>query len=288
MPSKRIVEHSQNFIRHPQFVRQLLELSNVGSSDLVVEIGSGTGMITRELVKIANRVIAIERDSRFSEQLLEIKRYKNFQLVIEDFVNWQLPQEDYKVFSNIPFNYTSDIVKKLTSSNNQPTDMYLIMQKEAANRFMGLPYHKNSLISILISIDFNVQILTEIDPASFTPKPSVGIVFVHFNKRSEQLIPLTERQFFRDFVVYGYAQWAPTILDAFSKVFTKRQRSIIAKSQKLEHLKPSDTSREQWIDLFKTFDKYVSEDKKSFIHGQEEKLHNQQSKIEKSYRTRSR
>ena len=95
MLNQRRIEHSQNFIRHPKLVRELLELSNISTNDLVIEIGSGKGMITRELVKSAGRVIAIERDRTFSEELSEINESSNFQLVIEDFMKWQLPRENY-------------------------------------------------------------------------------------------------------------------------------------------------------------------------------------------------
>ena len=277
MSSQRELEHSQNFIRRPELVRELLGLTKIGPNDLVVEIGPGKGVITRELLKRAGRVIAVERDPRFAEELSLLNSQGNFQLVIGDFLEWQLPQDKYKVFSNIPFNYTADIVNKLTSSDDLPTDIYLIMQEAAAHRFAGVPYHENPLISILIGFDFSVQILREIDRESFEPKPNVNVVFVHFDRyaRSQMprsLIPEDERQLFRDFVVYGYTQWAPTVLESFSEVFTKRQRSIIAKSQKLEDLKPTDLTIDQWTGLFKTFREYVSELKKHRVRGSEKRL----------------
>lgn len=285
MSSLRKLEHSQNFICRPELVRELLELTQISASDLVVEIGPGKGMITRELLKRAGHVIAVERDSRFEEELSLLNTLGNFQLVIGDFLEWQLPQDEYKVFSNIPFNYTADIVNKLTSSDNLPTDIYLIMQEAAALRFAGVPYHTNSLISILIAIDFSVRILRKIDRSSFEPKPNVNVVFVHFDRCARLQIPENERQFFRDFVVYGYTQWAPTVLESFREVFTKRQRSIIASSQKLEGLKPADLTIDQWARLFKTFREYVNESKGRCVHGSEKRLKKQQNKLDKSHRT---
>lgn len=291
MSSQRELSHSQNFIRQPELVRDLLELTSIGENDLVVEIGPGKGIISRELIKRAGRVKAIERDPQFAEELSLLKTQGDFQLVIDDFLEWQLPGEGYKVFSNIPFNYTADIVNKLTSSGNLPTDIYLIMQKGAAYRFAGAPYHNNSLTSILLGLDFSVRILREINRQQFEPVPSVDVVFVHFDRHDESqpprsLIPKEERQIFRDFVVYGYSQWAPTILDAFHKVFTKRQRSIIANAQKLEGLKPSELMLDQWIGLYKSFRTYVSSDKKERVRGSEKNLRVQQEKVDKSHRTR--
>ncbi len=291
MASQRELSHSQNFIHRPELVSDLLEVTSIGENDLVVEIGPGKGVITQQLTKRAGRVVAVERDPQFAEELSSLRKEGKLQLVIDDFLEWRLPDEEYKVFSNIPFNYTADIVNKLTSSTSLPTDIYLIVQKEAAHRFAGEPYHKNSLTSILLGLDFSVRILREIDRQEFEPVPSVDVVFVHFDHYDESqlprsLIPEEERQLFRDFVVYGYSQWAPTVLDAFSKIFTKRQRSIIVNTQKLEGLKPTELTLDQWIGLYKTFRTYVSAEKKERVRGSEEILRVQQEKIDKSYRTR--
>lgn len=286
MSTQRLVEHSQNFIRRPELVRRLLGLTNISHADLVVEIGPGKGMITRELVKQAGEVIAIERDQRFIQDLSFLNKQRNFCLVVGDFLEWRLPQTQYKIFSNIPFNYTADIVNKITSSNILPTDIYLIMQEQAAHRFIGRPYHENSLISTLIALDFVVEIQYKINRESFEPKPNVDIVFVHFESHSNPGIRDEERQLFRDFVVYGYTQWAPSVLDSFKNVFSSRQRSIIAKSQKLEGLKPTELTIDQWIGLFKAFRQFVSESKKQIVRGSEAHLKKQQNKLQKSYRTR--
>jgi len=92
---KRRLEHSQNFIRHTKIVKDLLSLSNINRNDLVVEIGPGKGIITRQLLKQAGFVIAVERDSKFSEELLFLKNEGSFDLLICDFLEWQLPERDY-------------------------------------------------------------------------------------------------------------------------------------------------------------------------------------------------
>ncbi|MFH1032033.1 MAG: rRNA adenine dimethyltransferase family protein [Chloroflexota bacterium] len=286
MSPERELKHSQNFIRQPGVVRELLGLSNINLRDLVIEIGPGKGMITRELLKQAGRVIAVERDAKFAEELSSLNIRGNLQLVICDFLKWQPPQEEYKVFSNIPFNYTADIVGKLTSSDNLPTDIYLIMQEAAAYRFAGMRYYKNSQVSILTAVDFEVRIIRKIGRDYFEPRPKVSIVFAHFDRRPRPLVPGKDQQHFRDFVIYGYNQWAPTVLEAFSKIFSKKQLSIITRLQNLEGLKPSDLTLDQWFGLFDTYCRYANEDKQHHIRGSEKHLRNMQKKLDKRYRTR--
>lgn len=286
MEQQRKLEHSQNFIRRPELVVELIGLTNIGPGDLVIEIGPGKGVITKELLKQAGSVTAIERDPGFTKALSILNTHGNFQLVIGDFLEWQLPTGNYKIFSNIPFNYTADIMHKLTSSDNLPTDMYLIMQEAAAHRFAGTPYGEPSLMSTLIAIDFSVNIIRIINRDSFEPKPNVDVVFVHFAKHLSPKIPDEVRQLFRDFVVFGYTQWAATVLDSFKDVFSKRQRSIIAKSQKLQSLKSKELTIDQWIGLFRAFGQYVGESKKQRVRESEKRLKEQQRKLDKSYRTR--
>ncbi|MDD5467697.1 MAG: rRNA adenine dimethyltransferase family protein [Anaerolineales bacterium] len=286
MPPQRELKHSQNFIRQPRIVVELLELTNIGSSDLVVEIGPGKGMITQELLKRAGRVIAVERDPQLAKELSLLNTQGNLTLVVGDFMEWELPSGEYKVFSNPPFNYTADIVSKLTSSKRMPVDMYLFMQEAAAHRFAGVPYEKNSQISILLSIDFQVEILRKISSNYFEPRPNVTIVFVHFAKRAAPLLAKGDRQYFRDFVVYGYNQWAPTVIDAFKNIFSKKQWSIIIRTLDLTGKKPTELTFEQWIELFGVFKRFVNKAKKSQVYGSEARLKKTQEKLTKIYRTR--
>jgi len=284
--TKRKIEHSQNFICQQKLTDELLNLSNIGPNDLVVEIGPGKGMITRALLKRAGHVIAVEQDPKFIAELSLLDIQDQFQLVVADFLEWQLPKMEYKVFSNPPFNYTADIVSKLTSSEVPPTDIFLIMQEAAAYRYAGIPYERNSQISILLSVDFTVEIVRKISRHYFQPRPNVSIVFVHFAKRSASKIPKRSRQLFRDFVVYGYNQWAPTVLDAFRNVFSKQQLSIIERNHSLGGLKPSDLTFDQWSELFNIFDKYVSGANRERIHGSENQLREKHVKLSKLHRTR--
>mgnify|MGYP002864367943 CR=1 FL=1 len=267
---------------------ELLELTRIGPNDLVIEIGPGRGIITRELLKRAGRVIAVERDLQFHNDLsiLGAENCK-LQLVAADFLEWQLPNEEYKVFSNIPFNLTADIVFKLTFADRAPSDMYLIMQEAAALRFAGMPYGRNSQVSVLMSIDFEVKVLRAISNDAFEPKPSVSVVFSHFDKRSEPLILTEQRQDFRDFVVYGYNQWVPTVIEAFRGVFSARQLAIIARRQHLGGLKPSELTLDQWIELFEIFNRYVADDRKKRVRGSEHRIGlKTQANLTKWHRTR--
>ncbi|BCX14635.1 MAG: ribosomal RNA small subunit methyltransferase A [Patescibacteria group bacterium] len=276
---------SQNFLRRPEFVASLVERTDITRDDLVIEIGPGKGIITQQLARRARRVIAVEIDKGLAGNLrASFQNSPNVEIVEADFLKWWLPREPYKVFSNIPFNMTADIVRRLTEDRNPPLVAYLIMQDKAAFRFMGRP--KDSQTSILLKPWFEVEIVANIDRREFTPVPKINAVLAKFRKREQPLVKPEFCQWFRDFVVYGYNQWKPTILDAFREVFSPKQRNILERELRIRGARPSDLTLEQWLKLFETFCVYVPSDKKEVVKGAEERLKRQQGSLKKRHRTR--
>lgn len=279
---------SQNFLRRPEFVRSLIDKTDLSEHDTVIEIGPGKGIITQQLAKIAHQVIAVEIDQKLAINLQNsFQKSPNIKIVRADFLRWPLPQESpYTVFSNIPFNMTANIVQKLTRDRNPPRVAYLIMQDKAAFRFIGKPQAKESQTSILLKPWFEIEIIANIDRREFTPIPQINAVLAEFRKREPPLVEKESCQWFRDFVIYGYNQWQPTILDAFKKVFSPRQRDILERELGIRGLKPSDLTIDQWLELFKTFTTYVPPDRKRFVWGAEERLEKKQKNLKKWHRTR--
>ncbi len=263
---------SQNFIKYPSLVTELLDTSDINSNDLVLEIGPGKGIITKELAKKAKNVIAVEKDAVLSSELFkDLKDVSNLKIVTQDILNFNLPSTPYKVFSNIPFSITSEILAKFLKSINLPEAMYFIMQREAAEKFIGYPAETQS--SILVKPWYDIEILGNIDRTNFTLKPQVIISFIQFLKKETPFIKIEDKQDYRDFVIYGFNQWQPTILESFQKIFSYNQLKIFKKTLKIGDIKPSEATFDMWLGLYKFYKKFVSEEKKNLIRGFE-RLHN--------------
>ncbi len=284
---KRELSHSQIFLKSSEYVKSLINKTDLKAGDLVVEIGSGKGIITKLLAEKGCRVIGIELDGRlFTSLLKQFEASVNVEIVKTDFLKWSLPSKPYKVFSNIPFNMTTDIVTKLLDSSNPPKVAYVILQDKAAERFIGDPIAKDTQMSILLKPYFEMAIVSKIDRKQFTPTPKIDAVLTMFKRRQTQLIETQSSQLFRDFVIYAYNQWKPTVLDALEKIFSQKQRSILEKSAGVHGAKPRDIIIDQWLTLFESFLKYVPEDKKDLVRGAESRLKNQQRALQKRHRTR--
>lgn len=284
---QRKLSHSQNFLINPEFVSSLIDKTDINANDLIVEIGSGKGVITMQLAKKAGRVIGIEVDNElFNSLKKKFYEFKNVEIIKADFLKWNLPKKQYKIFSNIPFNMTADIVIRLLNDDNPPQVAYLILQDKATERFIGDPISKNTQISVLLQPFFEMKIISRIDAKQFFPIPKVNIVLSMFKKRSIPLIHPQFSQLYRDFVVYGFNQWKPTVLESFGKVFSFKQKSILEKNAEIRGAKPRDLKLNQWLILFNVFLKLVPENKKYIVRDSEKRLKIQQEKLQKLHRTR--
>jgi len=246
---------SQNFIKYPDLVSQLIKASDINKNDTVIEIGPGHGIITQTLLHHSKQVIAIEIDSILANKLIESnKNTANLKIYSQDFLKYTLPSFPYKVFSNIPFSQTSKIIAKFLTAPVTPTSMYLILQEEVAKKFMGHPETESSLHT---KPWYEIKILGDIDRTSFTKKPQVRIVFTEFKKRPLAFIKDEHQKEYRRFITYGFHQWQPTFLDAYKKVFTYPQLKTLEKTFKLTGLKPSQVSFDSWLHIFKIYLKIV-------------------------------
>jgi 23S rRNA (adenine-N6)-dimethyltransferase len=280
--------HSQNFLHDSQFVASLVDMADITSEDTVIEIGPGKGIITEQLLEKADTVIGIEYDKTLAQKLREkFSNSPNVEIIEEDFLKLSLPNYKYKIFSNIPFEYTSRILDKILVSSNSPQDSYLIMQDLAAKRFMGrYAGAQDSQASILLQPFYSMSILKRIDRGQYRPVPNVDTVLARFERREYPLVDFKDIQEYRDFIIYGYNQWKPTVLDAFENIFSYKQLKILKRNLKIEGKKPSDLSVDSWVALFETYQKYVGEEKKFQVRGSENRLEKKQKGMKKEYRTR--
>lgn len=246
---------SQNFIENRERVKEFLEKSNIKPGDLVVEIGPGRGVITNILLRHGCIVKAVEVDNELSEKLKgRFSDDPNFSLFNGDFKNFRLPEEPYKIFSNIPFSQTADILKKITNYKTAPSDAYIIVQVEAARRFAGLPYVRDSFTSVSLKPDFEFEIVGEFEKADFFPIPNVDIVMFYVKKKVDRLFDDQELKKYRKFIEAIFEGPGVNIKQKLLKIFTFPQIQRIAKELKFKYDdRPTDLRFSQYVRLWGTY-----------------------------------
>ena len=280
------LKDSQNFIKNKTTVDKLLSYLPERKSEIVIEMGPGEGMITAPLSKIYEEgVVAIEVDKTLSEKLKEtFYSNKNIKIKNQDFLQYKLPTSDFDVVANIPFNITTEVIKKITQETKLKTAI-LIMQKETGLRFVGLPHEKSSLISNILQIDYDLDFLTKISKNEFTPKPRVDACIISIKRKNKKII--TKKEDFKDFLTLVFTKAKPLLKDALKSGFTKTQIHIICTKNKI---KPDTHIRNitftQWVSLFNVFETYSDKSVKTKTKGLYKKLLKEQSKLEKNHRSR--
>ncbi len=264
--------YSQNFVKSPGLIRGLLDKTNIGLEDVVLDIGAGRGKITKELCKVAGSVIAYEQDRTFWDLLKEIKDDKevnprnNLNLVFQDFLKAYLPQDKYKVFSNIPFNQTARIVEKLLLGKNPPVSTYLFMQFEAARRYVGRPIGREMMLSIILKHSFKTKIIHNFDAEDFTPPPGVQVVLVEFIRNED----FNQQEFrkFGQFVKFFFKLGHPELIKSLRKIFTEPQvQKMFSNFQMKRDATLGDIGIREWTEIYDVFNTLVDDKKRRIIYG---------------------
>ncbi len=176
---------SQHFLRSPRLALILIGHSNLKKHDLVIEIGAGSGVITSALSHRVKKVIAIEKDHETATKLrlnLKNRNIENVEIIEDDFLNVDLPDTPYKVFSNPPFSLSSAIIRKLIEAPNPPESFYLILQKQLALKLINTDRHYTSQLGLELIQKYQTKIRLPLKPTDFTPPPAVPTVLFEAKK----------------------------------------------------------------------------------------------------------
>jgi len=252
---------NQNFLRNKEIVSKLIKKADLKKDDVILDIGVGEGVITEELLKNGYEVIGFELDKNLFQDF-QIKTHNSkLKILNSDFLTYNLQKEitkPYSVFSNIPFNQTTKIVQKLLIEEALANEVYLIMQEEAANRFIG---KKEGLLqSLLILNNYKSEIIYKFKKNDFFPVPKVNTVLVRFSKRENPLVINEQQVKFLDFICYIIMQQKPSIMDRLSKTHNYFTIKNLLNELKINPFSSLyEIPKEKYFELFNLFNqKYVS------------------------------
>ncbi len=170
-PKKSLGQH---WLKDRLVLAHIADEAEITKEDTVLEIGPGLGTLTSELLKRAGRVIAVEIDGELAAKLPGQFPGTALEVINQDILSFDLSElpEKYVVVANVPYYITSKIIQLLTTSNNPPRTIVLLIQKEVAQRIVSKPGDM-SILAISAQVYANVK-LGDIVPAElFTPPPKV-------------------------------------------------------------------------------------------------------------------
>ncbi len=184
----------QNFLNDPNAARAIVEKAEIGSEDVVLEIGPGLGAITSFAAASAHRVIGVDKDPQIIALLktellaagidnVELRRGDILKVSLESVSNEA--QKPLVVLGNLPYNISSQVIVQLIHSREHVSRAVLMLQKEMARRICAGPGSKTyGRLSVMLGYCAKASILMQVHARQFYPAPKVdstviGIRFSH-------------------------------------------------------------------------------------------------------------
>jgi 16S rRNA (adenine1518-N6/adenine1519-N6)-dimethyltransferase len=172
---------------------------------VVLEVGPGLGVLTKEMAPRAGRVIAIELDERLAEALHPWARAQgNVTIVRADILELEpgllvrehAGAEAYKLVANLPYYISSPVVRHFLEAPLPPQLMVLTLQREVAENMAATP-GRMSLLSVSVQFYGVPRIVATIPPSSFFPAPQVESAVVRIDVRERPAVDVDPKLFFR-------------------------------------------------------------------------------------------
>lgn len=177
----------QNFLRDEGVVKKIISAVSARAREVIVEVGPGEGVLTEAIAGSGATVIAIELDDRLIPVLKEkFRDFPNVHIVHEDilqinigilFESHKLQAPSYKLVGNLPYYITSAIIRKFLEDACPPTEMFLMTQKEVAERICAKP-GKMSILAVAVQCYADPELLFVVPKESFDPVPKVASAFL--------------------------------------------------------------------------------------------------------------
>lgn len=193
----------QNFLTDVSVLQDIIESSDISKEDFVIEIGPGVGTLTKELLKIAKKVCAIELDADLIPIIKkEIGEEENFELINKDALKVDFnevigKEKSVKLVANLPYYLTTPIISKILNEKYNFKSLIIMIQKEVAERINSKPNCKEyGALTILVQYYCDTSIIRTVKPSSFVPEPKVDSTVIKLEKLPEPRIKVEDEKLF--------------------------------------------------------------------------------------------
>ena len=209
----------QNFLINPAVCPKIAEMGGAGPGVCALEIGTGVGVLTKELAERCDKVIAVEIDTSLKPILKEtLADYDNVEIVFADVMETDLaallaekaPGMEVVVCANLPYYITSPVIMRVLESRLPVSAMTVMVQKEAADRICAKPGTRDcGAISCAVSYYSDPKLLFKVGRGSFMPSPNVDSAVIRLDVK-----PASDRS----------AEWERLMFRIIRSSFSQRRK----------------------------------------------------------------
>ena len=216
----------QNFLINPSVCPRMAEFSGADKGVGVIEIGPGIGVLTNELCKLADKVVAIELDKRLLPVLEEtLGVYDNLKVVNADVLETDLHkliEEEFSgmevvVCANLPYYITSPVIMKLLEDKLPISAITVMVQKEAAQRICAeVGSRQSGAVTVSVNYYAKPEMLFSVSAGSFMPAPKVDSAVIRLNVLDEPPVKVNDEKKFFSVVKASFSQRRKVISNSLS------------------------------------------------------------------------
>lgn len=250
----------QNFLVNPSVCPKIAEMGNASKGFGIIEIGTGIGVLTNELAKRADKVVAIEIDDRLIPVLDEtLAEYDNVMIINDDVMNVDLHKLikdefeglDVAVCANLPYYITSPIIMMLLEERLPIKSITVMVQKEAGVRLCA-PMGSRDMGAVTVAINyFSVpKMLFNVSRGSFMPSPNVDSCVVRFDVKDETPEGVSDEKFFFKTARGAFSQRRKTLANSVSGSMNIDKQTVIKAIQESgldANVRPEKLSMDEFI-----------------------------------------
>jgi 16S rRNA (adenine1518-N6/adenine1519-N6)-dimethyltransferase len=203
----------QHFLTGQWAARSLADCINIKPHETVLEIGPGTGALTRELLARGAHILAVEKDEALVLQLEETFAHEiahgALRIIAADIRDFSPEQNGLKsgaycLAANIPYYITGEILRKFLGTKSPPRALALLVQKEVAERVLARD-DKESILSISVKVYGTPRIVAKVSRGNFSPPPSVDSAILLIDNVSKRFFDGIDEEDFFTVVRAGFA-----------------------------------------------------------------------------------
>lgn len=196
-------KYGQNFINDHDVIEKIVSTVSVDKNDLVIEIGPGAGILTKELLK-QTRVLAYEIDTELKNILQSQLDNDDLSIIWDDFLKRDIPKDiegmsynNLYVIANLPYYITTPIIQKLIDEGLPLKNIIIMVQKEVADRFCAEPGNKDyGSITAFLNYYFEVTKVFDVKKDKFFPQPKVDSAVISLKSREKEFEVKDEKKLF--------------------------------------------------------------------------------------------
>ncbi|MBS7329506.1 MAG: 16S rRNA (adenine(1518)-N(6)/adenine(1519)-N(6))-dimethyltransferase RsmA [Lachnospiraceae bacterium] len=195
----------QNFLIDTHVLEKIVDEAGIDEDDCVLEIGPGIGTMTQYLCERAGRVIAVEIDKALIPILNDtLSSYSNVEIINEDILKVDITNlcnkynngRPIKVVANLPYYITTPIIMGLFESGCPLESITIMVQKEVADRMKCGPGSKDyGALSLAVQFYSNPEIVANVSPESFIPKPGVGSTVIRLTRYPKPPVEVDDEKY---------------------------------------------------------------------------------------------